>query len=58
MGVVWVNRRPQAWQKFVPSGLRLPQPEQINAESTGFRLPAGAPQRWQKDAPSLMTPPH
>jgi hypothetical protein len=58
MGVVWPSRRPQAKQKLVSKGLRLPQPLQMSAELAGEPLATAAPHRWQKAAPSAITPPH
>ena len=58
MGVVWPKRRPQAKQKLVSSGLRLPQPEQMSADPAPEALAMGVPQRWQKAEPSATTPPH
>jgi hypothetical protein len=58
MGVVWPSLRPQAKQKFVSRGLRLPHPEQISAEAPPEAPASGVPQRWQKAAPSATTPPH
>ena len=45
IGVVWPRRRPQAKQKFVSSGLRLPQPEQMSADPAPEVVETGAPQR-------------
>jgi hypothetical protein len=58
MGVVCPRRRPQAKQKLVSTGLRLPHPEQMSAEPAAAALVTAAPQRWQKAAPSATTPPH
>ena len=58
MGVVWPSLRPQAKQKFVSSGFRFPHPEQIIAELAPEVLATGAPQRWQKAAPSATMAPH
>ena len=55
---MWLRRRPQAKQKLVSKGFRLPQPLQISAEPGGEALATAAPQRWQNAAPSAMTPPH
>jgi hypothetical protein len=56
--VVWLSRRPQAKQKWVSSGFRLPHPLQMSAEPGGGALAIAAPQRWQNAAPSATTPPH
>jgi len=56
--VVCPSRRPQAKQKLVSRGLRLPHPEQMSAEPAPDAFAMGAPQRWQKAEPSATTPPH
>jgi hypothetical protein len=45
MGVVCPRRRPQAKQKFVSIGFRLPQPEQMSADPAPDAFAMGVPQR-------------